>query len=57
MTQAEVSAAIGNPILQSEGHGFNIWIYDHKSEVVFHGGVVLGWTAPAMTKPHPLPHQ
>ena len=55
MTQAEVSAAIGIPILKSEGHGFNIWIYDHKSEVVFHRGTVMGWTAPAPASPHHLP--
>ena len=56
MTPAEVSAAIGNPLLQSEGHGFIIWIYDHQSEVLFHRGMVMGWTAPAPTRPQNLPH-
>ncbi len=52
MTPQEVSAVIGKPILQTQGHGFEIWIYDHQAEVVFHGGLVMGWTAPVQT--HPL---
>ena len=57
MTPAEVSAAIGNPLLRSEGRGFILWIYDHQSEVIFHGGTVMGWTAPAPTSPNNLPSQ
>ena len=52
MTPKEVSATLGNPLLSSAGHGFEIWIYDNKSEVIFHGGMLMGWTVPAVTKPH-----
>ena len=50
MTAVEVSTVIGAPLLQNNGHGFAVWLYDGKSEVVFYRGVVMAWTAPVELK-------
>jgi hypothetical protein len=45
MTADETVAALGKPLLSSEGFGFAVWIYDHGTEVVFFDRVIA-WTAP-----------
>lgn len=45
MTADETRAALGKPLLSSEGYGFAVWIYDHGTEVVFYDRVIA-WTAP-----------
>lgn len=45
MTADETRAALGKPLLSSEGYGFAVWIYDHGTEVVFYDRVIA-WTLP-----------
>lgn len=55
MTADETVAALGKPLLASEGYGFAVWIYDHGTEVVFYDRVIA-WTAPhAANGPGPQP--
>jgi len=51
MTAEETVAALGEPLIRSVGRGFELWIYDHRAEVIFYGPVI-GWTAPG-TGPQP----
>ncbi len=46
MTAEETVAAIGEPLFRSAGRGFELWIYDHRAEVVFFGPLI-GWTTPS----------
>jgi hypothetical protein len=46
MTADETLAALGRPLIQMAGRGFEVWIYDSKAEVVFHQGPVIAWTVP-----------
>ena len=45
MTAEQAMLQLGEPLLRSAGQGFEVWIYDHRAEVVFYG-LVVGWTAP-----------
>ncbi|MCX6953587.1 MAG: hypothetical protein NTV51_15660 [Verrucomicrobia bacterium] len=49
MTAEQTLAALGDPILKTTGNGFEVWIYNHGSEVVLYGSLI-GWTAPAAAK-------
>jgi hypothetical protein len=46
MSGSEVEAALGTPLVRSEGRGFEVWTYDDASEVVFYGRMIA-WTSPA----------
>jgi len=46
MSTNDAVAALGQPLLRSEGRGFEVWTYDNRAEVVFYGQVIA-WTAPA----------
>ncbi|HWL15038.1 MAG TPA: hypothetical protein VNR00_05500 [Opitutus sp.] len=47
MTAQETAAALGEPLMRSQGRQFELWIYDSGAEVVCLRGVVVAWTAPA----------
>ena len=49
MSPVETAATLGTPLIRSAGRGFELWIYDGRAEVVFFGGPVIAWTAPAGT--------
>ncbi|HEY4302488.1 MAG TPA: hypothetical protein VGM73_16570 [Candidatus Didemnitutus sp.] len=49
MTPAATFAALGKPLVRTAGRGFELWIYDHNSEVLFFRGPVIAWTAPDAT--------
>ena len=48
MSPLQTASALSVPVLRSAGKGFDVWIYDNRSEVVFFGGSVIGWTAPVV---------
>ena len=50
MTSPEALEALGDPLLKSVGRGFELWIYDRHAEVLFYGGVGIGWTTPKSQK-------
>ncbi|MBI5689008.1 MAG: hypothetical protein HZC55_02840 [Verrucomicrobia bacterium] len=45
MSESEVVAALGRPLICSKGRGFARWTYDRGAEVLLHGSLI-GWTAP-----------
>lgn len=45
MTADETISALGEPLVRNVGRGFELWIYDHDSEVLFFGDLI-GWTSP-----------
>lgn len=47
MTRKESTAVLGNALLTTRGRGFEIATYDQAAEVVYLGGRVITWTAPA----------
>lgn len=47
MTRAEVTIALGEPLMASVARGFEVATYDRQAEVVMLGGKVVAWTAPA----------
>jgi hypothetical protein len=47
MSRDETSAIIGRALISSSGRGFEVAIYDHRAELVFHDGKLVTWTAPA----------
>ena len=47
MSRAQTSAVLGQALMTSSGRGFDIAIYDGRAEVIFFGGRVVEWTAPA----------
>jgi hypothetical protein len=47
MSRDEASAVIGRALISSSGRGFEVSIYDHRAELVFHDGKLVTWTAPA----------
>ncbi len=51
MTPNEALVALGKPLIETKGHGFDVWIYDSKAEVVFHQGPIMAWTIPT---PNPV---
>ena len=51
MTPDEALELLGEPLIRNANRGFEVWIYDSKAEVVFHGGPVIAWTIPT---PNPL---
>src|SRR5512141_1565394 len=54
MTRGETMTVLGSPVLKTNGHGFELWLYDGGAEVVCYRGVVLGWTAPRASAPAPV---
>ena len=50
MTHDAVQAQLGQPLLKSSGRGFEVWIYDAQTEVVWLRGVVVAWTPPGGSK-------
>lgn len=48
MSKDETAAVLGRPLLRTAGKGFELWIYNHGAEVVFHAGPVFAWTAPTV---------
>ena len=46
MSSGDVRAQLGEPLLRSAGRGFEIWIYDARTEVVWLRGAVIAWTPP-----------
>jgi len=46
MTPAEAKIALGEPLIQNHGRGFELWMYDSGAEVVCFLGVVVAWTGP-----------
>lgn len=50
MTPDAVQAQLGHPLLKSAGRGFEVWIYDAQTEVVWLRGVVVAWTPPGGSK-------
>lgn len=51
MTPDEALALLGHPLFRNVNRGYEVWIYDSKAEVVFHGGPVMAWTIPT---PNPV---
>jgi hypothetical protein len=47
MTPTQAMAALGKPLVRTAGRGFEVWIYDQHTEVVFFRGPVVAWTDPA----------
>lgn len=47
MSRDESSAVIGRALISTSGRGFEVEIYDHRAELVFHDGKLVTWTAPA----------
>jgi hypothetical protein len=50
MTRNQTVAAVGPSLFSNSGRGFAIEIYDNRAEVVYVGGRVASWTAPAGSK-------
>ena len=46
MSPLQTVSALSVPVLRSAGRGFELWVYDNRSEVVFYGGAVVAWTVP-----------
>src|SRR5450432_1350905 len=46
MSSADTVKMLGEPLVRSQGKGFELWIYDRGAEVVFYGDIIA-WTAPA----------
>ena len=55
MTRSEAVAVLGTELVASSGRGFEVAIYEGKSEVVYLNGQVVAWTAPAASKAEPSP--
>jgi hypothetical protein len=47
MTRAEAVAVLGAELQASKARGFEVAVYDSRAEVVYLGGQVVAWTAPA----------
>jgi hypothetical protein len=47
MTRNQTVAAVGPSLFSNSGRGFAVEIYDNRAEVVYVGGRVASWTAPA----------
>ncbi len=47
MTRVEMTQALGEPLMRSNGRQFELCIYDAGAEVVCYRGTVVAWTAPA----------
>lgn len=47
MTRAEMTTALGEPLMRSSGRQFELCIYDAGAEVLCYRGTVVAWTAPS----------
>jgi hypothetical protein len=47
MTKKETAAIVGLPLFSNTGHGYELWFYDHRGEVMHYRGRVLYWSTPA----------
>jgi hypothetical protein len=57
MSQREIAAMLGQPLLRTHSRGFEVWIYNSGGEVLFFRGPVFAWTAPvpqAGDESHPV---
>jgi hypothetical protein len=53
MTEHEVTAAVGVPLLAKAARGYRYWLYDCGGAVMFNGGVVVFWSLPRDYVPPP----
>ncbi len=57
MSQREIAAMLGQPLLRTHSRGFEVWIYNSGGEVLFFRGPLFAWTAPvpqAGDESHPV---
>jgi hypothetical protein len=47
----EIVKLVGAPVLGTCGRGIEVWTYDQRGEVVFKGGRLMFWSAPAAEIP------
>ncbi len=46
MTEDEVAAAVGIPLMAKAARGYRHWFYDREGAVMFNSGVVVFWSVP-----------